>query len=371
MFNTLGSHFPLEADFLSYFTGARILRDGKGSHLYDFDTQHTYQHMIAPIIPSSYLNRFVIPPFFALFYVPFTYLPYHVAYGLFFFFNLLLLFFLLLISESLFVIQRWIASLAVFFFYPTVETLFYGQLSFVICFIFLLIYKTLATRKSFLSGILTALLLIKPQFLISFPFLFLLSDKKRSFLSGFLLSAFFILGISIVTSGFDFLSRYIEFIRSTENSGFGNRASQMYTLHGGLAFLFFNSDLSNINAFLINLLGYMFTLFLFLMRYKHVIFKYSFAASILFTLVFAMHILVHDLSVLIIPLFIVLAIFMRVMLNTQGIFAFLLFIGLFIGPGLSKQWNMAWLFVIFILACGVLLLYANKIFIPQALKRQK
>ncbi len=64
-------------DFLPTLTAARILRDGQGPLLYDFETQRLAQaRVLAPdFVPGTFVNIYNHPPIEALLAAPLTQLP--------------------------------------------------------------------------------------------------------------------------------------------------------------------------------------------------------------------------------------------------------------------------------------------------------
>ena len=66
--NALGS------DFVSFLTGASVIRAGKGNQLYDLVTQFSFQQaLLAQEISTDFLLPFRNLPFVAFFFLPFLY----------------------------------------------------------------------------------------------------------------------------------------------------------------------------------------------------------------------------------------------------------------------------------------------------------
>jgi hypothetical protein len=81
------------SDFLIYYTGGAIVRDGQGSRLYDLDLQRNYQAQVLARegAHSGFgLFPFINPPHAALLLTPFAYLPPRVAASVFLAFNCLI-----------------------------------------------------------------------------------------------------------------------------------------------------------------------------------------------------------------------------------------------------------------------------------------
>lgn len=296
------------SDFISYYAGASIIKDGKGSQIYNKEVQKSYFESIQKPYIYIVINRFASLPFVTLLYLPFTLFPYFFAYKLFLIFNAALLIFLMALIVRTFKISLKLLPIVIvlhLFYSPVFVSLLMAQLSFILAIIILYLYIFIKSKKFFLAGILASFfVLMKPQYVVILPFLFLLSEKRIDFLKGLSLFSLVITVINIYLSGIDALLSYPSFITSSENPEYGNRAYQMFTIHGSLSYLFFNSKLNDPREFIINLLGYSASLFLFIKRYKKLTFDYSFIASIFLTILFSTHTLTHDLTILLIPLFI-------------------------------------------------------------------
>lgn len=81
------------SDFLSFYTGWAIVRDGQGGRLYDLDLQGAYQAKAFGLESSdsrSQLLPFINPPHAALMLAPFAYLPPKTAASIFLAFNCLI-----------------------------------------------------------------------------------------------------------------------------------------------------------------------------------------------------------------------------------------------------------------------------------------
>jgi hypothetical protein len=81
------------SDFLIYYTGGAIVRDGLGVRLYDLDLQGTYQAKVLGLESSDSrfgLFPFINPPHAALVFTPFAYLPPKAAASIFLAFDCLI-----------------------------------------------------------------------------------------------------------------------------------------------------------------------------------------------------------------------------------------------------------------------------------------
>ncbi len=78
----------------------------------------------------------------------------------------------------------------------------------------------------------------------------------------------------------------------------------MFTLYGALKTLFLTKNLSNFLLTSANFVLYILTLVIFAKRSKREKFDEMFSASLVLTIFFSLHALVHDLVILLVPIFI-------------------------------------------------------------------
>ena len=290
-------------DFTAFLTGAQMIKEGKGKLLYDLKSQRaTQQEIIKPIWPyEKRLLPFRSLPFVGFFFLSFSYFNLILSYKLFVVFNLVLLFLFILLSTRLFEAinksKAWLLIPLVYI--PVLHTLVQGQISLILTLNLLFIYQFIKLKKSFIAGILYSLLLLKPQYLIIFPFLFILTKNKHRFISGALLSFSILLLISGWVSGPAALLNYPAFILSTENPHHRTYANHMGSLNSLLSLPFLS--LSPFSILIFNGLLYLFFLVLFIQRYRLIGFEQSFAAAVLLSMLFAIHVLSPDWALLLIP----------------------------------------------------------------------
>jgi len=144
-------------DFTIFYSAGKIVRQGLGSKLYDEQTQYRVQQEFAAGVsirqgPLPYNH----PPFEALIFVPFTWLPYFTAYLLWDLVNLLILVALpSLLRPHVPLLQRvpvagWLfVSLA---FFPVFVALLQGQDIILLLLLFTLAFVSLKSRADFAAG---------------------------------------------------------------------------------------------------------------------------------------------------------------------------------------------------------------------------
>jgi len=299
--NTIGS------DLISFLTGAEIVKEGKGELLYNLQTQYGYQLEVIKPYQKSNLLPFRGLPFLAFLFIPLTYFPLFTAYKLFIIVNTLVLVTFLMLSSRFF---KFLNDKKLFYllplsFFPVVTSIVIGQYVTFLLLIIFFIYSYLKDDRPFYAGILGGLLLIKPQFLLLVPFLILITKGKTKFIFGFLSSSAAIFLFSLLLFKGEFVSSYLSFLSQTETPAFGSRYWHMFSFYGALQSLF---PLVDRNIFLVlNGFLYVFSLYLFNRKISNLTFDRLFSIGILFTSVFSLHTLVHDLIVFLIPIFILLS----------------------------------------------------------------
>ncbi len=292
------------SDFVHYLAAARLVRDGMGHLIYNVEANFEAQRQVlGPNMPISILT-FRSLPFVALLFVPFTYLSALTSYRLFGFVNI----FLIILVVSLFTryfskkrIPAFFLLALSFTFIPILETLKNGQVSILLTTLLFGIFLSFKKKKYLLGGFLTSLLLIKTQFIIFFPYLFILSINRRKFLMGFAGGLLGIILLSSMVSGVNFWLLYPKHLLKTEGPEFGSRMTGLFTLYA----LFQNLGVWRIIAVFLSGILYLLTLILFKNKHKEIGFQSSFISFILLAIPLAVHVLLHDLSFLLLPIFII------------------------------------------------------------------
>lgn len=294
------------SDFLTYLTGATIIKRGVGDLIYDLETQLSFQKELVKPFFKEKLLPFRSPPVVALLFLPFTYFSPITSYKLFAILNLIILIILTISSAKIFKnIKKYkFWYLIPFVFLPSIQTLFVGQTSFILLLIFLFIYISINNKNSLLAGVLGGFILFRPQYIVALPFLTVLVEKKLDFIIGFTLSFVFLLLMSLNLSGINPLLNYPSLIAYTERPVFGSRMDQMFSLTAALSQILKGNKVNFNSLLMINTGAYLLTLYIFIKRYKFIDFENLFVSTMLFSLVFSVHVLSHDLSILMLPVFI-------------------------------------------------------------------
>lgn len=304
---TLSFKEAVGSDLVSYLTGARILRQERGEFLYNLDKQYYYQQKVIKPHVETGLLPFVNPPIIALFFIPLSFFPLLYAYKIYIIILFLVMVFISGVVSKIFSNLResfWL--ILPFIFYPSFGAVFVGQLSPFLVLCFLLIYLYLTKTNESIVGILAGLLLLKVQYIILVPYLFLLVKDKRLFIKYFLSSMLILVTISSLLSGWKIWDNYFITIYFAQNPEYGTRVWNMFTLHSSLSQIKPFSSLSYIELALINLLFYLISLGIFIKLSRFIPLDRLFAIAVILTLVFCMHGVNYDLSLLLLPIFILL-----------------------------------------------------------------
>ena len=290
------------SDFVSFLTGAKILESGNGENLYDFRTQFEYQKIVTKPLEENSLLPYINVPILALLLVPLTDLSLLNAFKLY---TLLIL--VVVVSISLLVKKifenlsssYWL--LLPFVFYPSIGSVFVGQITQILVLVLLLVYKFVRERKAFISGILCSLLMVKFQYIIFSIYIFILVKDRKKYLSGYLLGLTVILLISTVLTNGAFIKDYLNFVFVMQKPQFGIRAEDMFTLHASLSqfYLFSYSQL-----FMVNFFFFLASVGVFWLSVKRLSLDRAFLIAIIFTLIFCVHGVNYDYAISIIPIFI-------------------------------------------------------------------
>lgn len=309
IFFVVSAHDIMSSDFVSFVTGALAIRRGMGMSLYELITQFVIQQQIINPIINPGLLPFRNLPVFAALIIPLTYLPLVTGYK--FWASLLIVIMLLAERLCLRVFKnigryRFIALFLPLLYYPSLVSIIQAQITPLILLIFILIYKFAKSEKYFLAGIISGFLLIKLQYVLAVPFLFMIVRERKVFLRGFITSSLAIIFLSVIISGPGFITSYPRFLVQTETPFFGSTPGNMFTVYPLLISLADLLRLPGHLALVLNAALYLVILVLFAREVKKVSFDKAFAALILLSVVFSVHALVHDQIVLLVPILILL-----------------------------------------------------------------
>lgn len=295
----------LGSDFVSFLTGAEILKNGEGEKIYSLDTQYEFKQKIISPEQGFGILPFRNLPAFALLFIPFTFFNTLLAYRLFVTSLIIIAVYLAFTISRL--IKKYplfsIWSLLPLVYYPSLGSIFIGQVTVIFILIFLLIYRNIKSKNFFIAGVFTGLLLLKLQYFLAFPYLLILVEKKREFLKGSLLSIGIIILLSIYFSGITSLMIYPSYLLQTETPNLGSRLEHIFTLYA----LFKHTLPTKLDVgylVLINFIFYFVSLGIFAKIVKKNGMEVAFVLLSVFTIIFSVHSIDYDVGLLIVPVII-------------------------------------------------------------------
>jgi len=296
-----------QTDLMNFITGAMVIKEGKAKDLYNDKTQLYYQNKVTYPYEKHILLPFRNIPLVGFLYIPFTYMSLKAATMSIFVVNLglLILFYKLFTSNVSGLSESKQLLVLTFVYWPSVATLISGQIMGLILIIFALIFFTLVKKKYTLMGVLAALLFIRPQTLLILPLLLVMVKNKKKFLVGFILSGLIIFMLNIYISGINVILGYPKFVFSIENAFFDGRLSDVSSVYFTIRKLF--PLMGSSVLFLLNSLLYLFFIIIFFLKRKSLSLIMGYSASLLITLLFSIHMLSHDLIILLIPIYSILS----------------------------------------------------------------
>jgi hypothetical protein len=206
-------------DFLNFYVGATIVREGQGRSLYQAETQ---QLVLKSILGHRVTEYYLHPPFEALAFLPLSYLRIERAFVIWTLLNTALLGTLpLLFAEYVsFISRKPYLGLLGFAFPPVIASLTLGQDSILVLFCISVAYLLGEKRRDFAAGLVLSLATVKFQIVLILALLLLFARKYR-LVGGFVAGcAFLSLASVLVTPG---MIEYFRFVRRFDlHNGYGN-----------------------------------------------------------------------------------------------------------------------------------------------------
>lgn len=295
-------------DFTIFYSAAGIVRSGHGRELYDEQVQYLAQLAVAPDVKSrTWALPYNHPPFEALLFVPLSYLPYGAAYLAWAALNLGMLFLALrLLSPHLpplfgFSVMGLFVPALIFF--PAFITIFQGQDLLLLLLIVSAAYVLIKRERDFLAGGILGLGLFRPELTLPIALLIMLVRGRR-LASGFFISAAAMVLISLWIVGWHSLTGYPEYVWHMERvHGHGSIVPAVMPNLRGLVALLVRDKMASL------ILTAVASLVVFAVsgqRIRSAKIAWSteriFAVAVLSSLLVSFHALVHDLTLLIIPM---------------------------------------------------------------------
>ncbi len=194
--------FVSKGDFILYYTGGRYVIEGRLGELYDFAAQEIFQSKVLGL-KAPRLTPFNHPPFTALFYAPFALSGFTSGLILWLAAGVAALFFgwKLLRQElpGLSPYSPFRLTLLSFCFYPTIAWILANQNSTFTFLIYTATYVQLRRRRDLAAGAILGCLLYKPQLALTPAFILLVKGRGKAII-GFLFTSLLLLGIGFLLS---------------------------------------------------------------------------------------------------------------------------------------------------------------------------
>ena len=302
-----------KTDFTVTYLAAQILRQGHAAQLYDLEEQ---ERVKATLYTHAEPLIFEHPPFEALLMEPIGRLPYRKAYFVWGLINCVAWLALpFLLRPYAPVPREAIGYLAAWIFAPLGVALYQGQPSILLLLAYVLAFSALRRGSDVMAGVWLALGLFKFQFVLPFALIMLLR-RKWKFLGGFSITAAGLGVLSLVAVGWQGIVGYVRLLLTIagnpSNASYGN-AIGMATVQG-----FVYSVLGHfVSARSVSLIVAAISLWLvwFSARcwsreeegHPGKSFDLMFAAAVVISLTLGMHMFTHDLSPLMLSMFLVVA----------------------------------------------------------------
>lgn len=297
-------------DFVLYFSGAKIISDGKGRELYDLELQKSYQKDFA----VAHINRdlpYNHPPYELLPLLPFARLSFPIAHALWAIFNLFLL--ALVVMRLLAFVDgahKLLFGLMVLAYFPTITALKMGQDSVITTLLLTETFVSLKRKRYALAGSLLALGLYKPQFVLPLAGILLLHRRWPAFF-GFMFTGTVLAVISFMMVGWDGLIGLVSLWMPMTQRGDVVWPELMTNLRG-LVYIILNlvalTGATNWLTWILSVLAYLLTLRLWPRKAdeQNELFDLRFALAVVMTVLVSFHLYSYDGTLLAIPLIIML-----------------------------------------------------------------
>ena len=227
-------------NFTIFYGAARMVRNGQSSVLYDLSAQYRAQQEFAPNVHiRTGALPYNHPPFEALLFLPFTFLPYAPAYLLWTLLNGMMVAASLVLLRRQFVeignLPLALVVLAATGYLPVISGIVQGQDSILLLFLVVVALTFAEKGNDAAAGAALAAGLFK--FHLVLPLAFLLAVRRWRLLLGFAPVAALLGGISLAMVGWHGAVGYVRFLLRLENTGAGGAiiGADMPNLRGIIA----------------------------------------------------------------------------------------------------------------------------------------
>jgi hypothetical protein len=212
-------------DFLCYYIGGTLVRQGHFADLYSPSAQFEVQRKVAPDVTEP--RPYVRPPWFAFILAPLTYLSLVHAYAVW------------IAALLITLLATWAWATARFgepglllaaLFLPANLGICFGQDSAAMLAVLCVSYVLLTREKNFASGLVLGLGLMKFHLLLMFP-VWMILQKRWRMLAGFAMTGSAFLGASLWLIGLPGLAAYIDVLLHGKTELSGHSAGTMANIY--------------------------------------------------------------------------------------------------------------------------------------------
>ena len=284
------------ADFIQFYSAGAVVAKGAAPHLYDLALQ------------SEILRQFTHPPFEAILYAPFALFSYTTAFRLWTLLSLTslgLIFFLLRPYGVAFGLSERLLMLSAVF-YPVFSVIVQGQDSLLVLLAFTLTFLSLKKNRHFWGGMFLGAGLVKPQVVLPFALLLTLQGYWKM-IGGLTIAAVSFGLLSVLVFGPSVVIQYPSMLLHMNEEAnaptFHLVPQTMPNLRGIIALLF--SHILSPHMVIITCALLSVGLAIWACRRQMVggSFDLSFSFALVITLLISFHLLIHDLSLVLLPIF--------------------------------------------------------------------
>ena len=304
LFHNLPQALSGEVDFRSLYAAGAIVRTHQAAHLYDYNLERTTQNTLVSPHPGAL--PFLYPAYAALPFVPLSALPYRTAYLTFLAINIVLL------PAAAKILKPHLQYLATLFppipiliflaFLPVAIALYQGQVSLILLVCFCAAHGALKNERPFAAGLFLSLAFIKFHVVLPVILLFLLW-RNWPLIQGFTTGATALALTCLAIQGPSGIRLYIQILLSATSTGaIGSQnpytvfSAKMPNLHGLWFFLLGPSHWTTPLVLLTSLAVLAWT----------ALQPPSLPRALVVGLLISYHLHMHDLSLLLLPITLVL-----------------------------------------------------------------
>jgi hypothetical protein len=302
------------SDFRQLYTSGYMVRAGYRGEFYNLELQEKLEDaVVSPERPGLPIDH---PAYEALIFVPFSLLPYRPAYFAFLVINMALLAITYRLmrpwTQHLGAVFRWLPAALFVGFLPIASAVIEGQDSIIFLCLLVVSFVLIGKNKEGAAGLVVGLGTFKPQLALPVAALFFVWRRWR-FVAGNVAGTLIALALSLFLVGRQQAVIYVRMLTHMGSSfpshGYALLVQRMANLHG-LIFGFLKGHASQSTVVIVTLLASA-TLFLMLARLQPLSGEQAFLTALCGSALLSYYLFIHDVSVLLLPMLIVLDRFVR------------------------------------------------------------